>query len=365
MLQLIHFIGNLAPFQHWLPDLDLGERSELSGTTKGLWIDPSVLLELINAQIVAEWALGVTYRWHPDRQPTTGPGRRYTYQDTVVLLTMIVMRLWRKGYESFTGWLARHPSLAQSLGYTAYDKSGNLATISSSQLSRRARHLGLLPFLLFFVALVWQLIRLGVIKGRDLIIDSSCLKAWYHADPDADWRYPDSQYWSIFGYKIHTLVCRHFVLPVFFWVTPANAADGPWAIPLLIAAVVLYGFQVWLVRADGAYFSWGILGFIHDILGASPLVDYNVRRKNRQLVTLGFTTEWEGLMGPRSDIERHFAWAKRYFGLKYFQCWTFLRVSQYVLLTYCVILGVALAAQRYGRPELRHRRAEVLARSLP
>lgn len=361
MLQLIRFIGNLAPFQHWLPDLDLGERSELSGTTKGLWIDPGVLLELINAQIVAEWALRVTYRWHPDRQPTTGPGRRYTYQDTVVLLTMIVMRVWRKGYESFTGWLAHNPSLAKSLGYTAYDKSGNLETISSSQLSRRARHLGLLPLLLFFVALVWQLIRLGVIKGRDLIIDSSCLKAWYHADPDADWRYPDSRQWSIFGYKIHTMVCHHFVLPVFFWVTPANAADGPWAIPLLIAAVVLYGFQVWIVRADGAYFSWDILGFIHDILEASPLVDYNVRRKNRQLVTLSFITEWERLMGPRSDIERHFAWAKRYFGLKYFQVETWLNVMTYACCIYIAMLAVALVAVRCQRPELANSCTQVLA----
>jgi len=50
---------------------------------------------------------------------------------------------------------------------------------------------------------------------------------------------------------------------------------------------------------------------------------------------------------PRKGIERYFAWAKRYFGSKRFQCWTLLRVSQYVLLTYCIILGVALTAQRY------------------
>jgi hypothetical protein len=43
-----------------------------------------------------------------------------------------------------------------------------LETISASQLSRRARHLGIWPFLLFFIGLVWQLIRLGAIRGRDL-----------------------------------------------------------------------------------------------------------------------------------------------------------------------------------------------------
>jgi hypothetical protein len=270
------------------------------------------------------------------------------------------MRIWRKGYESFTGWLARNRPLAVSLGYTSYDADGQLETISAAQLSRRARRLGVFPFLLFFIGLVWQLIRLGVIRGRDLIVDSSVLRAWYHADSDAKWSYPT---WkgSVFGYKIHTVVCRHFVLPVFFWVTPANAADNVWAIPLLLATVLLYGFEVWFVRADGAYFTWAILGFIHDVLRASPVVDYNVRRKNRQLVTLTFIQQWEGLMGPRSDIERHFAWAKRYYGLKYFQVETWLNVMTYACCVYIAMLAVALTACRCQRPELAGSRTRVLA----
>jgi hypothetical protein len=360
-MQLIRFIGGLVPYQRWLPDLDVTERPDLRGTAQGLWIEPGRLLELINGWVIADWALRVTYRVRPALAPRTGPGRPYTYSDTVVLLTVIVMRVWRKGYESFTGWLGRNPSLAHSLGYTTYDAEGHLETISAAQLSRRTRHLGFLPFVLFFVALVWQLIRLGAITGRDLIIDSSRLKAWYHADPDADWSYPTARSGYLFGYKIHTLVCRHFVLPVFFWVTPASANDGPWAIPLLVAAVILYGFQVWIVRADGAYFTWDILGFIHDILGASPMVDYNVRRRNRQLVTLRFIAEWEGLMGPRSDIERHFAWAKRYFGLKYFQVETWLNVMTYACCIYIAMLAVALVACRCQRPELAGSRTRVLA----
>jgi hypothetical protein len=48
---------------------------------------------------------------------------------------------------------------------------------------------GCWPFVLFFIALVWQLIHLEAITGRDLIVDASLLKAWYHADHEAQWSY--------------------------------------------------------------------------------------------------------------------------------------------------------------------------------
>jgi hypothetical protein len=92
-------------------------------------------------------------------------------------------------------------------------------------------------------------------------------------------------------------------------------------------------------------------------------VDYNLRRSGkRKPVEPFFLRQWRRLViWPRGDIERHFAWIKRYFGLKYFQCFTFLQVCQFVLLTYIAALAVALAAQRYDRPELLRSRAMVLA----
>lgn len=66
------------------------------------------------------------------------------------------------------------------------------------------------------------------------------------------------------------------------------------------------------------------------------------------------------VIGPRTAIERHFAWAKRYFGLDDFQCFTLLRV-QFVLLVYIAILAVALAATRYQRPDIRRSRSMVIA----
>ena len=223
------------------------------------------------------------------------------------------------------------------------------------------RVLGLLPFFLFFIGLVWQLIRQGVVQGHDLTLDSSILKAWLHEDPDAAWSFHTRWRPSIFGYKIHTLLDNHYDLPVMFLVTPANRNDCLWAIPLLVMAVALYGFQVWVVRADAAYFTRKIVNFISDVLGAVPLVDYNVRRRNRQLVDPVLLRAWNTLMGLRSDIERHFAWAKRYFGLKYFQMGRQAGVWRYCCCTYIAMLSVALAAARCDRLDLLRSRSKILA----
>ncbi len=361
MSYLIPFLKNVRPLQGLFSELDISERPELQGTAKGLWIDPSTLISLINGWQLATRAIELSYRLQPRLKPRTGPGRKQTYSEATVLLTVIVMRVWGKGYESFTGWLGRNPALAESLGYRQTDAPGQLQTISSSHLSRRTRQLGFWPFMFFFIGLVWQLICLGAITGHDLIVDASLLKSWYHHDREAGWSYPTRWRGSVFGYKIHTVVCRQQVLPVFFWITPANAADCVWAVPLLAAVVVLYGFEIGVVRADAAYFTKKILGFIYHILQANPVVDYNVRRKNKQLVTLEFIWEWEGLMGPRSDIERHFAWAKRYFGLKYFQVEGWLNVMTYACCTYIAILAVALVAYRCQRPDLARSRTNILA----
>ena len=80
------------------------------------------------------------------------------------------------------------------------------------------------------------------------------------------------------------------------------------------------------------------------------------------MATLFFLEQWQRLVtAPRTAIERHFGWVKRYFGLKYFQCFTLMRVMQFVQLTYIATLAVALAAERYQRPELCRSRSSVLA----
>ena len=332
------------------------------GSDEGLWIDPVTLIRELNGWELATWSIQTSQRlqfWALPKPP--GPGAPLTYRDESILLTSLVAAAWRVSYERITDWLARYDALAEVLGYTQFDERGQRRTISLAQYSRRLRDLGLLPYFLIFIALVGALLRLGVIKGWDLIIDSSLLAAWYHEDPGADWSWPTSK-GRIFGYKVHTILCRWSYLPLFFVVTPANRHDGPLAIPMFAAVVLLYRLRIYIVRADAAYFNYAFLGFVHNVLRASVNVDFNHRRKGKRfLATLFFVRQWRDLMSPRSNIERHFAWMKRYFGLKYFRVQGYLAVCQFVFRVYIAALIVAFIAARHQRPELATSRLKVLA----
>jgi len=109
-------------------------------------------------------------------------------------------------------------------------------------------------------------------------------------------------------------------------------------------------------------FNYAFLGFVRDLLHASDNVDYNLRRQGKRfLATLFFIRQWRDLMTPRSNIERHFAWMKRYFGLKHFRVQGYVAVTQFVLRVYIAVLIVAFIAARYQRPELATSRLKVLA----
>jgi hypothetical protein len=353
-------LGLQTLLQKCIPEVDL---APLAGSQKGkLRLGPEQLLATIHAYRMAEWALGLARRWRPPALPEGAGGRPRLYSDVSILLMAVVQSVWRKSYEQMVDYVITHAELALALGFTQRTPKGELRTISKGQYWERRAALGLLPFLFFFLGLVGQLMRLGVITGSALIVDSTLLSAWHHADPGASWqKYARKR--AVFGYKVHALLCAQNSLPVFVLVTPANVHDALVGWFIVLVAAALYGFRVLVVYADAAYFDRRFFRVVHDILGAHPAVDYNVRRAGKhQLVSLFFLRQWRRMViRPRSDIERHFAWMKRYFGLKYFQCYSLLRVTQFVLLTYSAALAVALAAQRYERPDLIRRRAMVLA----
>jgi hypothetical protein len=68
---------------------------------------------------------------------------------------------------------------------------------------------------------------------------------------------------------VHTILCRWSYLPLLFVVTPANCHEGPLAIPMFMAVVLLYHLRILIVRADAAYFNYRFLGFVHNVLHAS------------------------------------------------------------------------------------------------
>lgn len=343
-----------------VPELDL---APIRGKAQGkLRLSPEEVLEAIHGPELAEWALAASRRLGRPCLPRGRGGRPPLYRDSSIVLMAVVQVLWRKSYEQMVDWVSTNERLALALGFSRRTAQGRLQTISKGQYWERRAALGILPFLFFFLGLVAQLVRLGVITGKELIVDGTLLEAWRHADPDAAWiRYAGKV--PRFGYKVHTVLCRQADLPVFVLVTPANVQEPVVGWLIVLVSALLFGFRVLVVYADAAYFTRRFFWVVFDILGAHPAVDYNLRRRGkRQLVKPFFISQWRRLvLRPRQAIERHFAWVKRYFGLTSCQCFTFQRVCQFVLLTYIAVVAVALVAQRYGRPELVRSRAMVLA----
>lgn len=323
---------------------------------RGLWVDPVRFVELIDGLALAGWACAMARRVPPALPPARHPGGApQIYRDETVLLTMLVLRAWRLSLEKMADWLARSEALATALGFAPGGP-----TISAAQLSRRSRQLGLRPYLFFFLALARQLVRSGAICGRELVLDASLLPAWYRRDPDA--RLAGRRGGRpTFGYKLHALVDRWTHLPLLIVVTPAQVSELALAPTLVLLAIALYGLRVAVVYADAGYFSHAFLWFIR-ALGASPIIDYNLRRLGKRfLATLFFADQWRRLRAPRTAVERCFAFLKRYFGLKYFQVQGLPAIWQYALLVHSAMLAVALIAYRAGRPDLLTRRAQVLA----
>ena len=82
-------------------------------------------------------------------------GRKEVYSDVSIFITALVMKVWKLSLGEITRRLKLYPELAVACGYQPSE------TISKSHLSRRLRRLGPLPFLLYFIYLVCQLMQAG------------------------------------------------------------------------------------------------------------------------------------------------------------------------------------------------------------
>lgn len=312
-------------------------------------------LRIINLLSFVRWCLALANKFSLPKPKLEGTfqGREQTYTDEQVMLTAIVMRVWRISMGEVIRRLKRWPALAEACTFEPEK------IISKSRFSRRLRKLGLLPYFFLMIVLVYQLVQRGVIVGKELILDSTTIVAWYKEDFDALYSFCGK-----FGFKVHTVICRLSMMPLMFIVTPANRNDAPFAIPLLSAVMKLYPFfKIERVYADAAYFTKGIVWFIGKIVGAIAFIDYNLRRKGKKAVaTLEFLKFWNTeVLGKRRTIERFFGIVKRYYGLNDFQTQGLQSVILHVLLTYIAVLSVALLAVEIGRKDLMRSPRRILA----
>lgn len=283
-------------------------------------------------------------------------GHPLVYSQASILLLALLGRLWRLSTREVCLWLARWPALAAACGLP----SGRV--IHPAHLARRVRRLGPYPFWLLYLALVWRAIRTGLLRGRDVVLDSTLLAAWTPHDPDAAWSYPSSR-GRVFGYKVHVLLDQVARLPICFLLSPAHRNDLPFAYPLLWFARWVLALPIYVVRADSA--SWGLtlVRWIVTVLRARPIIPFN--RKKQPLARVRHLVWYRLSYLKRAVIERFFAAAKRYYGLDTSYAVGGEAVLLHVTLTFGAILVVALAAQHAGAPELRLSPTRVLAHYQP
>jgi hypothetical protein len=286
----------------------------------------------------------------PKRLPSVG-GHPDTYSEATILVTILVMAIWCLSPRQMVNRLQRWSALAEACGYP----SGQV--ISASQLYRRRDRLGLWVYFVTFISLAWLLIRRGIILGHDLVLDSTIIDAFSKLDLEAAWSFAKK-----FGFKVHLVICRHSLLPLMFLVTPANRNDAPWAVPLLELVRRWFHLPIKVVRADAAYFTKVIIGYILCVLHAQPIIDFNPRRAGKKfVVTMGYIAWWRHSRGKRGYIERFFALLKRYYGLNDVQVIGLQKVWRHTFEVCIAVLIVAWLATEVGRPDLMHSKARLLA----
>lgn len=328
-----------------------------------LHLDALTLIGRLHLLALCRVAVRLGRRRCPPPLPAGPGGRPRWYREESLLLLALLRTLWRLSYQDLHDWLVAWPALAVACGLPR-DAHGRPRVPSAAQQCRRAAQAGAPGGEALFVLLVQRALHLRLIGGRDLIIDSAPLLAWRRRDPDAALGHAPHHHARplLWGYRVHTLLCRGSGLPLLAFVAPANGHDAPFAQPLLATAVRLYHLRPRVIRLDAGYWGLRLIAWIHTVLGAVAVVPWNPKhQRNRSCLPPTWTADE---LGKRTSIERFFGRVFSLFSLFRLQRpplagWS--AITARVMLTYAATVVVGLAAQQAGRPELIRSPKRVLA----
>lgn len=96
------------------------------------------------------------------------------------MLLALLRTLWRLSYQEVHDWLCAWSALAWTCGPPP-GADGRPRVPSTSQQSKRPRATGAPESEMLFVVLVRAGLRMGLTRGRDLIVDSAPILAWRRA----------------------------------------------------------------------------------------------------------------------------------------------------------------------------------------
>jgi hypothetical protein len=198
-----------------------------------LHLDALTLVRRLQLLALCELAVQLAQRQCPPPLPAGPGGAPRLYREESLLLLAVLRTLWRLSYQETHDWLCAWPALALGCGLPR-GADGRPRVPSKAQQSKRLRAAGAPASEMLFVLLVRAGLWMGLMRARDLIIDSAPILAWCRADPDAAVGHAPAHHPRplMRGYRLHTLLCRGTGLPLLFRLSPANVHDAPFARPL-------------------------------------------------------------------------------------------------------------------------------------
>jgi len=229
-----------------------------------------------------------------------------------------------------------------------------LFAIDHSTFSKKRKdwqHLGV--FKKLFQYLVKQLIDLKVIQTFSIAGDSSTIEAWSNIVKNSErkefgagWARQKGQGYREYGYKVHALCDTHSELPIALLITGANEYDGNFLIPLLADFKERYPkLHIKYVAADKAYDDEEILKWIVKELKALAAIPAKDNRTVESLKkTRKYRAERKRNRNKRTAIERMLSRGKRGASLGTLRTKGKARVTAHVLLSFCLLLVISLAA---------------------
>ena len=157
---------------------------------------------------------------------------------------------------------------------------------SHSTVVRFERRIGVERLKRLIRCVVGDLVRLGLIKGLKVVLDSKPFKARCRRDPknpsrgwlDTEARLGKGVRGFIMGYKVHLACDGESDMPLAFTVAPANENDKRHATRLLSEAAEMVNVEA--VICDKQYSSRRIRKFI-TALGAEPVIPYPSNQKRK------------------------------------------------------------------------------------
>jgi len=306
------------------------------------------------------------------------------------LLGALILKALMPGsaYRSIESKLERDVELKLTLGFKVADSP------SDSILQQFLDKLEIDLLYEVIRVLLEELRSFNLIQGHILSQDSAPIEAYNRPptkkrpvpkDPDAAWGFAKCKNGYYYGYKAQIIVDAETNLPIYPIVTPANVSDQIMVEPF-IAPLKKWGFTPKYFLADKGYDSGPNHRRVREELGSIGLIAVNKRRGTKKYsrkvtkkyiklmkqtvldkfipikkrekeyrrccIALLDKKPWKIVKWRRAISEQVFSRMKETLELERVKVWGLMNVTKHVQLKCIVMLTVALAAARMGRPDL-------------